>query len=94
MSHLLEFYGTECPHCVRMHELVERLEKEEGVKVEAFEVWHNKENEEKLLAIDNGELCGGVPFFYNTETKKFICGETDYETFKKWGKGEEFTQEE
>ncbi len=93
MSHLLEFYGTECPHCVHMHELVERLEKEESVKVDVFEVWHNPENEKKLLAIDNGELCGGVPFFYNTQTKKFICGETSYEILKKWAKGEDFVQE-
>ena len=92
MSHLLEFYGTECPHCVRMHELIEKLEKEEGLKIEAFEVWHNKENEKKLLAIDK-DLCGGVPFFYNTKTEKFICGETDYDTVKKWAKGESFTQE-
>jgi len=92
MSHLLEFYGTECPHCVDMHALVEKLEKEEGLKVEALEVWHNEGNEKRLLEIDNGELCGGVPFFYNTETKKFICGESDYETLKKWAKGEEFSQ--
>lgn len=85
MSHLLEFYGTECPHCVRMHKLVERLEKEEGVKVEAFEVWHNKENEQKLLEIDK-DLCGGVPFFYNTVNKKFICGEASYEELKDWAK--------
>jgi hypothetical protein len=75
-----------------MHSLVERLAKEEGIKVESLEVWHKKENEKKKLEIDNGELCGGVPFFYNTQTKKFICGETDYETLKKWAKGEEFTQ--
>ena len=93
MSHLLEFYGKECPHCVRMHELVERLEKEEGAKVDAFEVWHNKENEAKLLELDK-DLCGGVPFFYNTQTHKFICGEAGYETLKKWAKGEDFTQEE
>ncbi len=92
MSHLLEFYGTECPHCVRMHELVERLEKAEGIKVESLETWHNTENEKRLNEIDK-DMCGGVPFFYNTETKKFICGEADYETLKKWAKGEEFTQE-
>lgn len=92
MSHLLEFYGTECPHCVRMHKLVELLEKEEGVKVDTFEVWHNKTNEKKLLEIDK-DMCGGVPFFYNTETQKFICGETDYKTFKAWAKGEPFSQE-
>ena len=85
MSHLLEFYGTECPHCVRMHELVVRLEKEEGVKVEALEVWHNEENEKKMLEYDK-DLCGGVPFFYNTKTKKFICGESSYEELKDWAK--------
>jgi thiol-disulfide isomerase/thioredoxin len=91
-NHLLEFYGTECPHCVRMHELVERLEKEEGIKVESLEVWHNEANEKRLLELDK-DMCGGVPFFYNTKTNKFICGETDYATMKKWAKGEEFTQE-
>lgn len=91
-NHLLEFYGTECPHCVRMHELVERLEKEEGIKVESLEVWHNEANEKRLLELDK-DMCGGVPFFYNTQTNKFICGETDYATMKKWAKGEEFTQE-
>lgn len=86
MSHLLEFYGTECPHCVRMHELVEKLEKEEGIKVDRFEVWHNDDNLKKLQEVDKG-LCGGVPFFYNTESKKFICGESDYEGLKSWAKG-------
>ena len=83
MNHLLEFYGTECPHCVRMHELVLRLDKEEGIKVESLEVWHNKENEAKLLLLDK-DLCGGVPFFYNTKTTKWICGEESYETLKDW----------
>ena len=41
---LIEFYGEECPHCQAMLPLVERLEKEEGLKVERHEVWHNKEN--------------------------------------------------
>jgi len=91
MSHLLEFYGTECPHCERMHELVEKLEKEEGVKFDAFEVWHNKENETRLQELDKG-FCGGVPFFYNTKTNQFICGEEEYDKFKEWalgGKGHE-----
>ena len=91
MSHLLEFYGTECPHCEHMHELVERLEKEEGIKVQAVEVWHNKENEKLFEKYDQG-CCGGVPFFYNTQTSKWICGEESYDTLKKWAKGEEFSQ--
>ncbi|MES2416383.1 MAG: hypothetical protein V4504_01655 [Patescibacteria group bacterium] len=93
MSHLLEFYGTECPHCEHMHELISRVEKEEGVKVDVFEVWHNEENAKKLEELDK-DMCGGVPFFYNTQTNKFICGEADYEMVKAWAKGEPFTQEE
>lgn len=85
MSHLLEFYGKECPHCVEMHELVERLQKEEKLEVDAIEVWYNKENEKKLLEIDK-DLCGGVPFFYNTKNKKFICGSADYDELKDWAK--------
>lgn len=85
MSHLLEFYGEECPHCKDMHKLVVKLEKEEGIKVEALEVWHNEENEKRLLELDK-DLCGGVPFFYNTKNKKFICGEASLKELKEWAK--------
>lgn len=80
---LLEFYGEECPHCIRMKPLIERLEKEEGVTVTSHEVWHNKENAKKLASYDKG-LCGGVPFFFNTETGAYICGEAEYDEVKKW----------
>ena len=80
---LLEFYGTECSHCIRMKPLVERLEKEKGVQVEKFEIWHNEENAKRMNEYDTG-LCGGVPFFFNTETKAYICGEADYEELERW----------
>lgn len=86
MSHLLEFYGTECPHCIDMHELVVKLEKEEGIKIDALECWHNEENAKKLEAIDK-DFCGGVPFFYNEQTKKWICGEATYQELKDWAQG-------
>lgn len=69
-----------------MHPLVERLEKEEGVAVQKYETWHNEENAKKLVEYDKG-FCGGVPFFYNTDTKKFICGETSYDELRRWAKG-------
>ena len=62
---LYDFYGEECPHCVDMHPLVERLEKECGVTVVKKEVWHNDENRRELEAIDDGSLCGGVPFSHS-----------------------------
>lgn len=86
MSNLIEFFGTECPHCIRMMPLVERLEKEEGVTVEKLEVWHNEENRQKMGQFDEG-YCGGVPFFINTKTNKWICGEASYEELKAWAKG-------
>lgn len=84
---MIDFYGTECPHCIRMVPLIERLEKELDVKVKRMEVWHNEENAKLMEKYDDG-LCGGVPFFYNTKTKKFICGKTSYEELKAWAKGE------
>ena len=86
MSHLLEFFGQECHHCLIMRSLVERMEKEEKVVVDKFETWHNEENAKKYEGYDKGK-CGGVPFFYNTKTDKFICGEASYEELKQWALG-------
>ncbi len=83
MSHLLEFYGDECPHCDKMRVLTERLEKEKGVILERHEVWHNDANIEKMEALDK-EPCGGVPFFINTKSGKTICGEATYEELLAW----------
>ena len=80
---LIDFYGKECPHCLRMLRLVDGLEKEAGLKVERLEVWHDQENAKKLEEYDKGQ-CGGVPFFINTETGAIICGEAPYEELKKW----------
>lgn len=88
MSHLLEFYGEECPHCVNMHRHVERLEKEKKIKFESLEVWNNAENEERLNSLDK-DFCGGVPFFYNTKTNRWICGEVDYEELRDWALADE-----
>ncbi len=82
---LLEFYGLECPHCITMEPLLKRLEKE-GFKFERFETWHNAENKLKLWDYDKG-FCGGVPFFFNTESGKWICGETSFEELKAWAQG-------
>ncbi len=80
---LQEFYGESCPHCITMKPLVEQLEQELGVTVEKLEVWNNEQNAEILEKCDTGE-CGGVPFFYNTESRKTICGSADYEKLKEW----------
>lgn len=85
---LYEFYGEECPHCQAMEDDVEKLQEEEDVNVEQLEVWHDRENAEKQEKFDDGK-CGGVPFFYNTESEEWICGETSYENLVKWANGEQ-----
>ncbi len=84
-SHLLEFYGKECPHCAGMAPLVERLE-EEGVEVRKHEVWHSEQNATLMRQYDQGR-CGGVPFFYNRQTGKWLCGPVSYEKLKEWALG-------
>ncbi len=88
---LIEFYGTECVHCMEMVPLIERIQKELGVKITRLEVWHNSENAKLLKEYDKNpdgsEFCGGIPFFYNEKTGKKICGNTKYERLKAWAEG-------
>ncbi len=63
--------------------LVERLESEEGVSIGKLEVWHHEANAKIMREYDKG-YCGGVPFFFNKKTGKWICGETDYDRLKQW----------
>ncbi|MBI4017996.1 MAG: thioredoxin family protein [Candidatus Aenigmarchaeota archaeon] len=85
---LIEFYGTECPHCKDMEPLIAKLEKETGKKVKRFEVWHDAENAKLMQRFDpDGSRCGGVPFFFNKKSGEWICGSTSYEKFKAWAAG-------
>ena len=62
------------------------LGEEEGLTVRKFEVWHNTRNTELLRKLDPAR-CGGVPFFYNKESHRWICGATTYDNLKAWGAG-------
>lgn len=84
-SHLLMFTGTECTHCHEMYPFVDRLMDEESLEVQKVEVWHNAENAAYLEELDAGK-CGGVPFFYNKNSKQWICGNTSYEKLLEWAK--------
>ncbi len=66
-----------------MEPLVERLQEEEGVNVAKLEVWHNEANAKTMKEYDKG-YCGGVPFFFNKKSGKWLCGEVEYDRLKKW----------
>ncbi len=82
---LYEFYGEECPHCQKMMKLTDALMKAfPDVTIVRKEVWHNKENMELVKELDKGDACGGLPFYYNEKTGKWLCGEVSYEELKEW----------
>ena len=91
MKKILLFYGKECVHCHVMLPLADKLEKEEKVKIEKLEVWHNEKNAKKMRKFENmvrkacdGEF--GVPAFIDEKGKKAFCGESSYSGLKKWAK--------
>tara|TARA_Y100000310_G_C20499684_1_gene723338 strand:- start:727 stop:1008 length:282 start_codon:yes stop_codon:yes gene_type:complete len=86
VENLLFFYGTECGKCHEMDPLIEQLEKEEGVVVERFEIWHDDKNMAIFKKYDEGK-CGGIPFLYNKKSGKWICGKADYAKLKEWALG-------
>ena len=84
MSHLINFYGLECPHCESMEPLIGELENQTGLRVDRLEIWHNKDNAAKMQECDKDGECGGVPFFINTKTGKTLCGEASYDELLDW----------
>ena len=88
---LIMFSGTECEHCHEMLPLVDKLEKELGVKITLLEVWHNAENAAFLEKVDTNPdgstFCGGIPFFYNEKTGKRLCGNQKHEKLREWALG-------
>lgn len=80
-----EFYGEECPHCQKMLKLTDKLMKEfPEVTIVRKEVWHDKGNMDLVKSYDKNDECGGLPFYYDTDTEKWLCGEVAYEELKKW----------
>mmetsp|Transcript_896 Transcript_896/g.1941 ORF Transcript_896/g.1941 Transcript_896/m.1941 type:complete len:166 (-) Transcript_896:225-722(-) len=86
-SHLLEFYGIECDHCVEMEPVLDELREETGLATRKFEVWYNDDNLRLLQRLDRDSACGGVPFFYNMKTRGWVCGATTYSNFKAFAQG-------
>ncbi|MFH1448409.1 MAG: hypothetical protein ABIG39_06095 [Candidatus Micrarchaeota archaeon] len=92
-SHLIEFYGRECPHCSKMVPIIEEVEGELGISFSRLEVWHNSGNEGIFNTYSEAisEACGGglgVPAFYNTKTGKALCGEASKDELIEWASGD------
>lgn len=85
----VEFYGAECPHCLKMIPIIEQVENETGVTFQKLEVWHNDTNRNIMLdyhAKDIERDCGflGVPAFVSIKTNKSVCGEMSSDQLKQF----------
>lgn len=59
------FYGESCPHCKELEEFLEPYLKEnENVILNKYEVWNNKDNQEKLNEVQKilNDNSSGVPY--------------------------------
>ena len=52
-----------------------------------FRSWKSEENAALMAPFADGK-CPGVPFFMNTDSEQWICGEADEETLRKWAAGD------
>lgn len=90
---LIWFYGRECPHCKKLHPVVDQWEAQTGISLDKLEVWHDDKNAQLMRKYGDviSAACGGdlgVPAFYNEVTKKAICGaRVDGEKLTNWAKG-------
>lgn len=80
---LIEFYGEECPHCFKMQKIIDKFEKKHKTKLTKLEVWHNEDNKKLMEDIIESKQCS-VPFFFNKENNKFICGEATLKQLEDW----------
>jgi len=82
-NRLIFFWGRECPHCAKLHPIVNEASAElirEGLEgITELEVWHSEENARLMRSYGDvlKKACGGslgVPALYNERTKKALCG--------------------
>ena len=81
--YLIQFKGKGDDYCAQMEPLKEQLKEELGVNIRTFEVWYDSKNLELMQRLDRGR-CGGVPFFYNKRSRRYICGATTYANLRSW----------
>eukprot|EP00322_Chrysochromulina_rotalis_P016489 CAMPEP_0115849080 /NCGR_PEP_ID=MMETSP0287-20121206/11263_1 /TAXON_ID=412157 /ORGANISM="Chrysochromulina rotalis, Strain UIO044" /LENGTH=205 /DNA_ID=CAMNT_0003303033 /DNA_START=15 /DNA_END=632 /DNA_ORIENTATION=+ len=81
--YLIQFKGKGDDYCAQMEPLKEQLKEELGLEIRCFEVWYDTKNLELLQRLDRGR-CGGVPFFYNKRSRRYVCGATTYANLKAW----------
>lgn len=83
-NNLIFFYGEHCSFTKKVQNEVNCLEIHLNKQINKKEVWNNIENQKLYQEVGGLNSCGGVPFFYNKNTGKSICGATSCDILKIW----------
>mmetsp|Transcript_31767 Transcript_31767/g.53582 ORF Transcript_31767/g.53582 Transcript_31767/m.53582 type:complete len:203 (+) Transcript_31767:102-710(+) len=78
---MLEFVTDGSDQCEQMEPVVQRLEKDMGIKFRKINI-NRRQEFATLFDCVGGNECGSVPFFYNRRTAQAICGATPYANLK------------
>ena len=78
------FYSVNCEHCDAMLPIINELLQEQGIEIDVVEV--KADDSESVAFYDQYEKgnCGGVPFFVNTMTGAWLCGEVTKAELQAW----------
>ena len=71
---LLMFYGNRCPMTKKADLIRVKVEEKLQTTITRLEVYESEENLQRYKDVGGLQHCGGVPFFYNTETESSVCG--------------------
>lgn len=72
-----------------MRPLVAKLQFDTGIVLDERDVWKSR-TDDALLEQYRADIiktdpdCDGIPFFYNTKTGGYLCGEVNYKTLYDW----------
>lgn len=86
-NNLIMFYGSDCPACNEMKELINKLYKDRSITIELRDIWTGRDKESNYRMFENymevtgntGTDCDGLPFCINTQTHQFLCGVVSYD---------------
>lgn len=90
-AYLIEFHAAGADQCDEMKAPIKQVERKLGTRILQWDVWSDPAAYKLMQFLDKGpdgrSKCGGLPFFYNRNTGKIICGATTEKNLENWARG-------
>ena len=83
-DNLLFFYGKGCSFTGKVEPAVNELEIKLGKRLKRLETWYDEDSQKRYEEVGGPQNCGGVPYFYNQQTKESVCGARSFDLLHAW----------